>query len=691
MENMVQNLREMMKDLHGVSSAAGNARAALERIRNTSIRVNIDKGQVDSVMKSIDKSMKSITNSISANLDSISASLNKTGDKAESEASKLRDEISKYAKESTTFFDGLGKGAEGVFKLIGKKGRETAEQTSESAGNAATSTIDKLKNGFSGFTGMLGGIGGAVQGAIGIISLIGDAAKTMAEEANRPMNELKERIEETQKAHEEAKKAAQDNYKSQMVDIDILKIGIGNLDDMIKNNADGRKIDLAVQTLVNQFPELEGAVDKVNGKWEIQKDRVDAVIESMEQQALAELAYDDLKSALDTERTARKEVDAIEAEKKAVIEADPQEYQDYLKAQSDADQKIAAYNDLANKVNDQAYMNTLSDKDQVTLKTQYRTASTEMNNALETLASAKFDKFKELDNRLAVAEEAWSKTNQEKIQAEKNYQEEVYGTTNTQGESTDVYAPEWSEGIMSILNPLKDSMGNYNAAYNSVSNGQIDWGLRQAGATEEQIKEFGGSTEEAMQFINDKIKEEAETYLTQSATKAEEYLTTYGDQLSDTEKVQLQNYIDTVKSGLAGSAEDMGRAIEWLRTWKLPIDATVTIQTIGNGTVTTKNTNYGDGTETRGSTSQPGHEATGTSFYPGGVTTINEQGDEMIELPTGSKIYPARESGRMYQQMQGGMYNIFNVSEVVIREEADVDRILSQIVTKLDRARRNMA
>ena len=69
------------------------------------------------------------------------------------------------------------------------------------------------------------------------------------------------------------------------------------------------------------------------------------------------------------------------------------------------------------------------------------------------------------------------------------------------------------------------------------------------------------------------------------------------------------------------------------------------------------------------STSQPGHEATGTSFYPGGVTTINEQGDEMIELPTGSKIYPARESGRMYQQMQGGMYNIFNVSEVVIREE----------------------
>ena len=109
----------------------------------------------------------------------------------------------------------------------------------------------------------------------------------------------------------------------------------------------------------------------------------------------------------------------------------------------------------------------------------------------------------------------------------------------------------------------------------------------------------------------------------------------------------------------------MGRAIEWLRTWKMPIDASVTIRVLENGK-TTQETTYGDGTETKGGAQQTDHQATGTSFYPGGVTTINEQGDELIELPTGSKIYPARESGRMYQQMQGGMYNVFNVSEVII-------------------------
>ena len=74
-----------------------------------------------------------------------------------------------------------------------------------------------------------------------------------------------------------------------------------------------------------------------------------------------------------------------------------------------------------------------------------------------------------------------------------------------------------------------------------------------------------------------------------------------------------------------------------------------------------------------------------------GVTGQKEQGDEMIDLPTGARIYPAQESGRMYQQMQRGGDITINVSEVVIREEADVDRILSQIITKLDRARRNMA
>ena len=192
-----------------------------------------------------------------------------------------------------------------------------------------------------------------------------------------------------------------------------------------------------------------------------------------------------------------------------------------------------------------------------------------------------------------------------------------------------------------------------------------------------------------MQFVNDKIKEEAETYLTEAATLAETYLNQYGDELSETDRRQLENFVGTVKNGLDGSAKDMEQAVAWLRTWSLPVNATVTVKTAYDGSTSTT-TRYGDGTTAIRNDKQEGHNALGTSFYPGGVTTINEQGDEMVELPTGSRIYPARESGRMYQRMNQGNYNI-SISDIVIREEADIDRIVTQIVNKLERARRNFA
>ena len=75
--------------------------------------------------------------------------------------------------------------------------------------------------------------------------------------------------------------------------------------------------------------------------------------------------------------------------------------------------------------------------------------------------------------------------------------------------------------------------------------------------------------------------------------------------------------------------------------------------------------------------------AEGTSYYPGGVTRIHERGDELIELPTGSKIYPAQRS-RGYQRVENpGSPVTVNIYGMTVREEADIDRVARALYQKL--------
>ena len=81
--------------------------------------------------------------------------------------------------------------------------------------------------------------------------------------------------------------------------------------------------------------------------------------------------------------------------------------------------------------------------------------------------------------------------------------------------------------------------------------------------------------------------------------------------------------------------------------------------------------------------------AEGTSYYPGGVTRIHERGDELIELPTGSKIYPAQRS-RGYQRVENpGSPVTVNVYGMTVREEADIDRVARALYQKLRMAALN--
>lgn len=75
-----------------------------------------------------------------------------------------------------------------------------------------------------------------------------------------------------------------------------------------------------------------------------------------------------------------------------------------------------------------------------------------------------------------------------------------------------------------------------------------------------------------------------------------------------------------------------------------------------------------------------GH-ATGSSFYAGGWTEINERGGEIVDLPQGSRIYPHATTERMIQAELGGSHSsgggpvVIKGNTFYVREEADIDRI----------------
>lgn len=82
-----------------------------------------------------------------------------------------------------------------------------------------------------------------------------------------------------------------------------------------------------------------------------------------------------------------------------------------------------------------------------------------------------------------------------------------------------------------------------------------------------------------------------------------------------------------------------------------------------------------------------GHNATGTMNWTGGLTEINERGGEIVDLPTGSRIYPAQTTERIIQRElaentsnAGGNVTITG-NTFIVRNEQDIDEIAYRLVS----------
>lgn len=87
--------------------------------------------------------------------------------------------------------------------------------------------------------------------------------------------------------------------------------------------------------------------------------------------------------------------------------------------------------------------------------------------------------------------------------------------------------------------------------------------------------------------------------------------------------------------------------------------------------------------------------AGGTKNWRGGLAHINEAGGEIVDLPTGTRVYPHDESvKRAYNDglsSNGSTINIPKLADqIIVREDADIDKIVTKLAHELEKVSQNV-
>lgn len=89
------------------------------------------------------------------------------------------------------------------------------------------------------------------------------------------------------------------------------------------------------------------------------------------------------------------------------------------------------------------------------------------------------------------------------------------------------------------------------------------------------------------------------------------------------------------------------------------------------------------------------HNATGSEYYAGGLTEVNEHGGEVIDLPGGSRIYPHATTERMlakqFSQAAPAGAPTVNISDntFIVRQESDIQKIAYELAQLIMQGQQN--
>lgn len=88
--------------------------------------------------------------------------------------------------------------------------------------------------------------------------------------------------------------------------------------------------------------------------------------------------------------------------------------------------------------------------------------------------------------------------------------------------------------------------------------------------------------------------------------------------------------------------------------------------------------------------------AVGTDNWKGGIVQISERGGEIVDLPSGSRVYPHDETVRKAyndgaRSGASGNVTIAKLADqIIVREEADIDKIATKLADKLEKVSQNL-
>ncbi|MFQ9434287.1 MAG: tape measure protein [Christensenellaceae bacterium] len=498
-------------------------------------------------------------------------------------------------------------------------------------------------------------IGGVIAAGIKANETMSEIRGTAAS-AGKAVDDLSESLKESSKRIAEAENDAAAACQDALSQVNMI-------DRAIKNGFSDATIKEMVAALEEAHPEMEGFFSLTKEGWKQSAESVDEYIAKIREAALAETYKEELGTQ------ARALADAKQTRDKVA------ENLDSLKKNKEAE--IANLASLPNY-----------DRDEAEREVNARIANAEKKLAeLNATVSAAETQLTETENKLSSALEASFGSIGEAYKSQMSELEASY--------SANAEAIKDASAMLKGFNPadkITDAMANeLNGIFTKAG---VDFSVSAGEAVSDIL-----SNMEATQSAADA------DFLYGMATLSKEILDKFDDRLGDEEKKALKKYVDaqdkaTKKNGEVNRkhVQDLAETLKKTKlkdvVAKLDTD-TITVKaklSIAQSTAANTALTVADlvtGGLASKTFSSTGRNATGTPYWKGGATVVNENGDEIIDLPRGSRIYTAEQSRKIIEN-KSSRVNV-NIASLVVREEADIDKIAAKIVERIDRARLTMA
>lgn len=282
-----------------------------------------------------------------------------------------------------------------------------------------------------------------------------------------------------------------------------------------------------------------------------------------------------------------------------------------------------------------------------------------------------------------------------------------YGVQVTDVERKQFKAMSQSERYTFIMNKLKNSVAGANEAMAQTTGGKIQQMNNAIGDCEEKvgalvntlyggfatmalpvIEEATGAFQEMMDVLNGaEVPEGGFQYLSKDDANNLQLINTHLTNIkgsldsifgagwpSLSELIGCQRFISDMAS-IANEVDYVASIIEKL------VQNFRTLQSEGLYTTNLVNPFGGRSTD---------HNATGTNYFRGGLTEVNENGGEIMNLPNGTQIIPHDVSTKMATNNSNNVSVNLNISGNVVGNEEFADEIGDIITSRVQMALSNM-